>query len=99
MNMTYEIGNPPPLTEELKREIEALKAMPDSEIDYTDIPKMTKEDFANMVRNPWYKPKKIPVTIRMDSDVLSWLRSGGKGYQTRANSILKHAMMQALRRS
>ena len=33
-----------------------------------------------------------PVTIRIDADVLAWLKSKGKGYQTRINRLLRAAM-------
>jgi len=42
-----------------------------------------------------YKPIKKTVQIRLDADVLEWLKQAGSGYQTRANSILRQAMLQA----
>jgi uncharacterized protein (DUF4415 family) len=35
---------------------------------------------------------KQQLTIRLDHDVLNWLKSLGKGYQTRINRILRAAM-------
>jgi len=35
---------------------------------------------------------KISTTIRLDPDVLAQLRAGGKGWQTRANEILRKGM-------
>lgn len=32
------------------------------------------------------------VSIRLDQDVLEFFRKGGKGYQTRMNSVLRHYM-------
>nr|WP_286130771.1 BrnA antitoxin family protein [Enhydrobacter aerosaccus] len=43
-----------------------------------------------------YKPTKQIATIRIDSDVLLWLKSQGKGYQTRMNAILRQAMLTEL---
>jgi len=40
----------PPLSEEDKARLRALAERPDSEIDYSDIPKMTEDDWARMVR-------------------------------------------------
>jgi uncharacterized protein (DUF4415 family) len=40
----------------------------------------------------FYRPAKRPVTIRLDDDVIGWLKSYGRGYQTRANLLLRHAM-------
>jgi len=42
-----------------------------------------------------YKPVKKTVQIRLDADVLEWLKQAGSGYQTRANSILRQAMLQS----
>jgi uncharacterized protein (DUF4415 family) len=46
------------------------------------------------IRNPLYKPTKQATTVRIDADVLLWLKSSGKGYQTRINAILREAMLQ-----
>jgi len=40
----------------------------------------------------FYRPVKETVTIRLDADVLDWLKKGGKGYQTRVNKILRAVM-------
>jgi hypothetical protein len=37
-------------------------------------------------------PKKKPVTMRLDSDVIAWLKADGRGYQTKANWLLRQAM-------
>ena len=34
--------------------------------------------------------------MRIDADVLLWLKSAGPGYQTRLNAILREAMMRDL---
>jgi uncharacterized protein (DUF4415 family) len=64
--------------------------MTDAEIDYSDIPRLDKSFFAKATEV--WPPAKQQVTIRLDSDVLKWLRSQGKGYQTRINRILRAAM-------
>ncbi len=51
----------------------------------------------NAIRNPYFKPTKTPTTVRLDSDVLHWLRSQGNGYQTRINAVLRREMLSALR--
>ena len=85
------------LTPKLRREAERLAKMPDSTIDLSDIPEATEKFWKNAVRNPWYRPRKQQVTLRIDADVLAWLRRGGKGYQSRLNSVLREAMLQQLR--
>ena len=64
-----------------------LDALP---IDYSDIPELTDE-FFEKARAAW-PVAKTQLTVRIDSDVLLWLRSGGRGYQTRINRILRAAM-------
>ena len=85
------------LTEKDKRELKKLAALPDSEIDYSDIPPLTEKFWKNAIRNPFYRPRKQQVTLRIDADVLAWLRHGGKGYQSRLNSVLRNAMLAQLR--
>lgn len=65
-------------------------AKPDSEIDLTDFPELTKEDFARGHFKYW-KPMKKPITFRIDIDNLSWLKSFGKGYQAKLNEVIRWA--------
>jgi uncharacterized protein (DUF4415 family) len=88
-----DLNNLPPLTEAQMARLEALE---NREIDYSDIPPLTDEFFKNGVRNPFFKPVKTSTTIRIDTDVLVWLRQQGRGYQTRINAILREAMMRSL---
>jgi uncharacterized protein (DUF4415 family) len=90
---TIDLDNPPPLTAEQKKRLKALAAKPDSEIDYSDIPPLTEEFWKNAVRNPFYRPTKTSTTVRIDSDVLHWLRAQGTGYQSRINAILRREML------
>jgi uncharacterized protein (DUF4415 family) len=63
----------------------------DTTIDYTDLPALDAEFLSRAVQVPW-PPAKRQLTIRLDEDVLAWLKSLGKGYQTRINRILRAAM-------
>ena len=67
-----------------------LQELPDEEIDYSDIPPVT--DWSGAAVGRFYRPVKETVTIRLDADVLDWLKKGGKGYQTRVNKILRAVM-------
>ncbi|GHU07053.1 hypothetical protein AGMMS50225_03350 [Betaproteobacteria bacterium] len=40
-------------------------------------------------RPPYEEPRKAPVTIRLDVDVLAALRATGKGWQTRVNDAMR----------
>jgi len=73
-------------------ELATLAALPDEEIDTSDIPEIT--DWSKAVVGRFYRPVKETVTIRLDADVLDWLKQGGKGYQTRVNKILRAIMEQ-----
>jgi len=61
----------------------------DSEIDYSDNPRLDEDFFARAVR--WPGSKEL-ISLRLDPDVLAFLRSQGKGYQTTINALLRHYM-------
>ena len=86
----------PPIAEERKTELKALSERPDSEIDYSDIPPLDEHFWSRAIPNPFYKPVKTHASVRIDADVLTWLKSQGKGYQTRLNAILREAMLRSL---
>lgn len=94
-----DLNNLPPLTAEQKAEIKALAAMPDEQIDYSDIPPLDDSFWQKAVQNPFYKPVKTLTTLRVDSDVLAWLKRQGRGYQTRMNDILRQAMVHDLQKT
>lgn len=67
-------------------------AVPDSEIDLSDGPEMTEADFARGCFKNW-KPMKKTITVRIDTDTLSWLKQKSeRGYQSRLNAVLRWAM-------
>jgi uncharacterized protein (DUF4415 family) len=72
------------------RELAALARMPDDKIDLTDAPEV--REWRGAVVGKFYRPIKRPVTIRVDADVLAWLKRQGRGYQTRINKLLREAM-------
>jgi uncharacterized protein (DUF4415 family) len=92
----YKQGELPPLTEERKVELKSLAEKPDDKIDYSDIPPLDEAFWMRAVPNPFFKPVKIHASVRIDADVLAWLKSQGKGYQTRMNTILREAMLRSL---
>ncbi len=53
---------------------------PQSEIDFSEIPELTDEQWKNAERGRFYRPVKRQITARVDADVLEWLKSQGKGY-------------------
>ena len=81
-----------------KAEIQAVQRLAakqaagdDSEINFEDIPPLSDEQLASMVRLRELRPK-VPVSVRLDPRVLQWLKSKGEGHLTRINDILTNVM-------
>lgn len=83
-------------------ELTLLAARPETAIDTSDIPEWTDDESADAIRlgdrSPaeamdLYRARKTAITARIDRDVLAWLKSQGRGYQTRINAILRDAML------
>jgi uncharacterized protein (DUF4415 family) len=51
------------------------------------------------VRNPVYRPFKHQLTVRLDADVVAWLRDQGRGYRTRLNLVLREAVLADIEKS
>ena len=77
----------------VRKELAALAAKPEREIDFSDLPATSKQDWQGSVRGKFYRPIKQQLTVRIDADVVEWLKSEGKGYQSRLNDILRAAML------
>ena len=90
--------HPKPLTAQRRKRLKRVAAMPDAEIDYSDIPRQT-------AAVQWTRPgalvpaeNKQQVTLRLDADVLTFFKKTGKRYQSRINAALKE-YVQAHRKS
>jgi uncharacterized protein (DUF4415 family) len=66
-----------------------IKATKDEDIDYSDIPPLDENFFANAVI---WKPRKKQLTIRIDSDVYDFFKGLGNKYQPRMNAVLRRYM-------
>lgn len=75
-------------------ELKALANKSDEDIDYSDIPPSSDEQWSNAERGKFYRPLKTQASVRIDADVMEWLKRPGKGYQTRLNAILREAMLR-----
>jgi len=95
----YTLETLPPLTDAQRTNLKALSARPDSEIDTSDIPVLTDTEWGKTqrVRGHLYRPVKQIVTARLDRDVLEWLKSHGRGYQSRMNAILRREMLSSFK--
>jgi uncharacterized protein (DUF4415 family) len=79
-----------------KDDLDRVDAIEDKDIDYSDIPKTTDfSKFHSWEQRNMFKPVKVNITCKLDADIVAWLKQGGKGYQTRMNSILRKVMAQA----
>jgi uncharacterized protein (DUF4415 family) len=83
------------LTKEQKRQIANVAAKKNEDIDLSEMPEVI--DWSGAEIGKYHRPPKKPVTMRLDADVLEWLKSYGKRYQTKANMLLRHAMMETVR--
>jgi uncharacterized protein (DUF4415 family) len=73
-----------------KERLKQIESISEKEIDYSDIPE-TDDAF-------WAKAElRVPQTkkgvyLRLDPDLIDWLKRQGPGYQTRINAILRSYM-------
>jgi uncharacterized protein (DUF4415 family) len=96
------------MTRTREEQIEYLKNMPDSEIDYSDIPLIDMTDLTKfqavkrevidgklriISSTPLYNhltvAKKKSVSIRLDEDIIEWLKTQSNQYQTHINAVLR----------
>jgi uncharacterized protein (DUF4415 family) len=80
-----------------KRQIAAIAEKKDVDIDLSEMPEVL--DWSGAEIGKFYRPSKMPVTMRLDTDIVGWLKSYGRGYQTRVNILLRHAMMDSFSRA
>jgi uncharacterized protein (DUF4415 family) len=94
--VSYTLETLPKLSKEYLDSVAAIK---DEDVDFSDIPEIT--DISALVQRfprEMYKPLKVAVNCKLDADIVAWLKSGGKGYQTRLNVILRRVMLNAAAR-
>ncbi len=79
---------------------ERIRNMKDEDIDYSDIPPLTPEFFADGIVRKGLKPvnRKDQITLRIDHDVIQFFKEQGRGYQSKINQLLR-AYMEAHNRS
>ena len=76
-----------------RRDIATIAAKKEESIDLSEMPEIV--DWSGAEIGKFYRPPKKSVTMRLDQDVLDWLKTYGRGYQTRVNMLLRHAMANA----
>ncbi|HEV2349214.1 MAG TPA: BrnA antitoxin family protein [Terriglobia bacterium] len=80
-----------PMRDSEQAELETLAGNRDSEIDYSDVAAMRSVP-GRLYVGRFYRPLKQHISLRVDADILARLRGCGKGYQTRINTLLRHAV-------
>jgi uncharacterized protein (DUF4415 family) len=78
------------LTKAQRRDVRVIAKKRDEDIDFSGAPRVL--DWSKAEIGKFYRPEKKPVTMRLDSDVIAWLKEDGPGYQTKANWLLRQAM-------
>ena len=89
--------NSKPFSSEEREQLAKLQAMRDEDIDLSDIPELTEEQLSRGFRPGLHRPIKMPVTIRLDADVVGWFKehAGDKPYQTEINRVLRQHVAKA----
>ena len=89
------------LPADVQAQLRALEALPDDQIDTTDIPEIL--DWSDARRGVFYRPVKKQITLRLDADIIAWFKAragNGRGYQTDINRALRahvHEVARSLR--
>lgn len=86
---TIDLSNPPVVTEEQKARLAALAAVPDDELDYSDISPLPDIGWVKAVEELQAKRQ---ITLRIDADVIDFFKDSGTRYQTRMNAVLRSYM-------
>lgn len=79
------------MTDQQKAELAALAAMPDDEIDTSDIPEIPT-DWANARRGVFYRLYKRQITLDLDAHIIDWFEADAKdglACQTHINYVLR----------
>ena len=81
-----DLSKKPQLSKKRMAEIKAFKSR-----DFSDNPEWTAEDWKK-ARPAYIKTPKTNIHTKIDTDILNWLKSEGKGYKARLNAALRFAM-------
>lgn len=81
----------------LTKELRDAYEQRDRRLDNSDAPVLPPEMWENAVIGRYYRPIKTPISLRIDADLLAWLKTKGENYNSRINSILRQAMLEDAR--
>jgi uncharacterized protein (DUF4415 family) len=86
VKLTLDPKNLPPLTAQQRAKLDAVAAMPDEQIDYTDAPYLPDAVWIKAAEQLPHTKKQI--TLRIDAEVLEFFKHTGKRYQSRMDAVL-----------
>ena len=89
MQREYRAIDFPPLTKEETETLERLEALPDSKINFSDIPPSAPDSNGGFYYIQSLKMPKTDIHTKIDNDNLEWLKKAGKGYKTRLNNVIR----------
>lgn len=84
---TLDVNNPAPMSEDQRKRLAAVAAMPDRQIDYSDAPYLPDAVWLKAAEK--LPEMKTQITLRIDADVIDFFRHSGRRYQTRINAVLR----------
>ena len=86
------------LTDKQRADLSALEALPDDQIDTSDIPEV--RDWSGAKRGVFFRPASQEITLMLDADVVNWFKEQApdeRDYQTRINRALREYVKQRRR--
>ena len=78
-------------------EVRKLYEERDKSLDAGEIPQLSPDEWAKAQVGVLYRPMKTAISLRIDNDILAWLKAQGDGHLSRINTILRSAMTRQLR--
>lgn len=90
-----DIDNLPALS---KKQEDMFAKLKDRAVDTSDIPELSEDFWKNLQIGVFYRPVKKHISVKLDADIIAWLKKDGKGYQTRMNAMLRELMIQDIQR-
>jgi uncharacterized protein (DUF4415 family) len=89
-SMKYRTADRSPLT---PAEIARLEALEAHIGDIDDIPETSDAAWATAQRGKHTNAAQAAISVRLDAEVVAWLRAKGPGYSTGINRILREKML------
>ena len=66
----------------------------DRSLDNAEVPQLPPAIWAKAEVGKYYRPRKMQISVRIDADILAWLKKSGPGHLSRINEILRQHMLK-----